>query len=217
MTQHILNVLKPWPTRDLLTIDEAKVMLRIAPTDSTHDDELAMMIVAVSSQIAHMCNRVLGYDQVDETFYEAAGGERLYCSQWPVKFADIASITLDGTDILTDTSWVLEEKTGTLFRQGGWAGTIDMTYSGGYKIPEEAPPDLKRAAVAMTRDEYLMMLRGTALGGVRSISHKSARIQYYPQGGQATSGAMGGGGSSMSPQTMNAVTSVLRPYYRHWV
>jgi hypothetical protein len=128
-------------------------------------------------------------------------------------------MTLDGIDVLATNGWVLEEKTGTLYTPPsggriGWNGDLDVTYSGGYKLPDEAPDDLKRAASVAAREDYYTYIRGTVLSGVRMISHKSARVQYYPPGqiGSQTQA----GGQQLGP-TWNAVQTALRPYLRHWI
>lgn len=218
-TQHILNAIDEWNTQDLITLDELKVQLRIDPGDVTKDAELVMVINGVSQQMAGMANRVFGYAKVNETFYDVEGIRRLYFSRWPVKFADIESMTLDGVDCLTaGTGWVLEEKTGTLYTppSGGsiWSGDLDVVYSGGYKLPEETPADIKRACSVAAREDYYTYIRGTILSGVRMIGHKSARVMYYPPGQMA--GMEKGGAGQLSP-TWNAVQQVLNNYIRHWV
>jgi hypothetical protein len=218
-TQQILNAIQEWSTQDLLTLEEMKVQLRIPDTDTSKDDALMFIIDSASAQIAAMVNRVFGYAKVHETFYDITGSQRLYFSRWPVKKSEIESMTLEGADVLPATDWVIEEKTGTLYAppslgRAGWGGDLDVVYYGGYKLPEEAPDDLKRAVSVAARDDYYQYLKGGALSGVRMISHKSARIQYYPQGGQTDTR---GGGQATAGPTWNAINAVLRPYFRHWV
>src|SRR5262249_9272717 len=155
---------------DLVTLSELKIQLRIPDTDTTRDPELNLIIDGVSAQMAKMANRVFGFDEVNEVFFNAVDEDRLYFSQWPVNFSDISKMELDGVDILPNfgTDWVLETKTGTLFRPfDPWNGTLNVTYSGGYKIPDETPDDLKRAAQVAMRDDYYTYVRGTVLSGVR--------------------------------------------------
>jgi len=205
----------------LLTLDELKVQLRIATGDTSRDAELILIINGVSAQIASMVNRVFGYEKVRETFYDVQGRKLLYFSRWPVLKSDIVSMTLDGVDILTSTDWVLEEKTGTLYTPPSkgrvcWNGDLDIIYSGGYKIPEEAPDDLKKCCSVAAREDYYTYVRGTVLSGVRMISHKSARVMYYPPGQVSTTGGGGGAQAQYGP-TWQAIQNVLRKYFRHWV
>src|SRR5215471_5827886 len=101
-TQHILNAITEWNTQDLVTLDEVKLQLRIPTTDTSKDAELALFIDGVSEQMPHMINRVFGYAEVRETFYDVNDIKLLYFSRWPVKLADIETMTVDGTDILND-------------------------------------------------------------------------------------------------------------------
>jgi hypothetical protein len=218
-TQHILNVINEWPTQDLLTLDETKVQLRIPASDMSKDVTLTLAINGVSAQMAVMANRVFGYAKVRETFYDVHGMQRLYFSRWPVKLADIETMTLDGIDLLATNGWVLEEKTGTLYTPPsggriGWNGDLDVVYSGGYKLPDEAPDDLKRAAAAAAREDYYTYIRGTVLSGVRMISHKGARVQYYPPGQMGTTTQ--GTGKQLGP-VWTAVANTLSAYTRHWI
>lgn len=217
---HVLNVVAPWPTADLITLDDLKTQLRIPPTDASKDDELTLIIDGVSEQIAQMANRVLGYDHVQETIYNCVDEDRVYFSQFPVRFADITTLTLNGVDILPgyNSDWVLEGKSGFMFRPNApWNGTVFADYSGGYKLPDEAPDDLARAAAAAMREDYYIYTRGAVLSGVRMISHKGARVQYYPPGQIGTSPTSAGAGPAGSSATWNAVWAIVYKYARWWV
>jgi len=221
--QHIWKMIAPWPTQDLITLAELKTQLRIDQTDTTRDEELQLIIDGVSSQMARFANRGwtygFGYHEVQETFWNCVDEDRIYFSIWPVKLADIQSITLAGADILPGegTDWVLEEMTGTLFRPNSpWNGTVDAHYKGGYKIPDETPADLKRACGVASREDYYTYIRGSVLSGVRMISHKHARVQYSPPGQLAATQAGAFGPANLGP-TWNAVMNVLNKYIRHWM
>src|SRR5262245_49276590 len=124
---HIFNPITPWPTQDLVTLANLKIMLRIPDTDTSKDAELDLIIDGVSATIATMALRSFGFDEVQETFYNIVDEDRLYFSQWPVKFADIQSLTLNGVDILPNfqTDWDIEESKGFMFRPGSpWNGTV---------------------------------------------------------------------------------------------
>ena len=219
-TQHIFNPITPWPTQDLISLEDLKTQLRIDVTDTSKDDELNLIIDGVSATIAMMANRSFGYDEVQETFFNCVDEDRLYFSQWPVKLADIQSLTQNGVDILATygTDWTIEENKGFLFSPNvPWNGTIDAHYTGGYKLPDEAPKDLVRAASAAMREDYYIFVRGAVLSGVRMIAHKQARIQYYPPGqvGATLTGAqLGPAGSSA---TWNAVWNTVYKYVRWWI
>ena len=216
-TQHIINSIQEWNTQDLIALAELKIQLRIPDTDTSKDEELNLIIDGVSAQMAKMANRVFGYAEVNEVFFNNVEEDRLYFSRWPVVFDDIELMELDGVDILSGhgNDWVLESKTGMLFRPfDPWTGTLNVNYKGGYKLPDEAPDDLARAATVAAREDYYAFVRGATLTGVRMISHKSARVMYYPPGQVAAT--QGGGGPNLGP-TWNAVQSILNKYIRHWL
>jgi hypothetical protein len=217
--QQILNVLTPASTYDIVTLEGMKSLLLLQPGDTSKDALLTEMITAVSDTVARMCNRVFGYEKVREQFYQLADGNssRLYLSRWPVKFADIESINRDDDDydLLPDNPalWSLEEETGTLYSYpttGPWYGIIDIVYSGGYKLPDDAPGALKFAVAGVIRESYMAWIRNPALFGVRQLGHKEARIAYYDPTKMGV--ALG------SPDTWKAVQSVLdAKFTRFWV
>jgi hypothetical protein len=215
--EHIVNVLEEAASQQLITMDELKTALRIPSSDSSKDAELQMIIDTTSLAVAKMCNRSFGFEKVRETFYNEADTHcRMFFSRWPVKLEDIESFTMEGIDQLplVGGDWVLEQKTGTLYRPvSTWYGKVDCVYSGGYKLPDEVPDDLKRAVTVAARDDYYTFLRGAIMSGVRMLSHKHARVMFYPSGGQ-TSEKGGGAGSA---GIWNAVNAALRPYTRHWI
>lgn len=217
--QQILNVLTPANSQDLVSLADMKEKLFIADSDTTKDFLLQEIITNTSETVAKLCNRVFGYEQVDETFYQLEDGcsRRLYLSRWPVVQDDIATFTQDGSDLLTSGGppgvgeWILEQETGTLYRPPPlepWYGLIDVTYSGGYQLPDNAPGSLRFAVEALIREAYMSWIRSPSSYGMRQISHKEARIGYYPPSAFPTIGV---------PGTWDGVMNVLRKYIREWV
>jgi hypothetical protein len=215
--QQILNVITPSTTQDLVSLADMKQKLFIDTTDTTKDFLLQEIITNTSETIAKLCNRVFGYEAVDETFYQLNDGrsQRLYLSRWPVQLADIQTFTQDGSDLLASegAEWVLEQDTGTLYRfqqLGPWLAqsAIDVTYSGGYELPDSAPGSLKFVTEALIREGYMSWIRSPSSFGVRQISHKEARIGYYGPNMFPTLGL---------PATWDQVKSILSKYIRHWV
>jgi hypothetical protein len=167
---------------------------------------------------------------VDEQFYQLEdefspwsdasvmpGGpstQRLYLSRWPVQLSDIQSMTQDGNDLLADQgiTWMLEVETGTLYSYpttGPWFGVIEIKYSGGYELPDNAPAPLKFAMMAITRESYAAWIRDPSTIGVRQMSHKESRIGWYAP--NLIGSAMG------LPETWKSVQSILEKYIRFWV
>jgi hypothetical protein len=79
------------------------------------------------------------------------------------------------------------------------------------------PDDLKRAVSVAARDDYYVYLRGAIMSGVRMLSHKHARVMFWPPG-QVGSGSGGGQAAATgAPAIWKSVEAALRPYIRHWV
>lgn len=234
--KHILNVITPNPDVSLLSLEEAKILLNIPATDTSQDAALQLIVNNVSDAMAVSVNRTFVYEKVHETFFDITNSESsIYFSRWPVKVDDILELTADGVDLLpslwpqplppdapptapavsTGDNWTLEEKTGTLYRppSGMWVGNVSAIYSGGYKLPDEAPPALKQVAAMLAREGYYEMLRGAIMSGIRMLSHKHARVMYYPQGPQALSSKSLGS----TPATQRAASDVLSHYIRYWL
>ena len=217
----IRNNVTPPDSEDLVSIEEMKGMLNIPPTDTSKDQQLSFLISEVSVAMARAVNRTFGYAKWHETFYDIgtppSPKPRLFFREWPVKFADIETMTLNGVDIKSDLTWELEEATGTLYVPGGggWAGgDLDVVYSAGYHLPDDAPKDLKFAADIATREAYWTYQRGMLASGVRMLAHKGARIQFQQA---APGGITSSSGLGVSPQTWQSVQGVLDHYFRHWL
>jgi hypothetical protein len=229
--QQILNVITPATSYDLVSLTDMKLVLGIPPANTANDVLIQELISSTSETIAKMCNRVFGYEKVDETFYQledqfnpysqymyysmvsSPSTQRLYLSRWPVVKADIISLTQDGNDLLAseNATWMLEEETGTLYSfppTGPWIGVIDVQYSGGYLLPTNAPGPLQFAMKSLTREAYAAWTRNPSLYGVRQIAHKESRIGYYAPNLMSSMG---------TPETWKNVENILNKYIRHWV
>src|SRR5262245_1038277 len=211
--QQILEVITPATSNDLTALADMKALMLI--TDTTTDAMLTQLITEISETVARMCNRVFGYETVEESFYQLEDGasQRLYLSRWPVALANITSFTSDdGIDFLTlPGEWLLEEATGTLYRKpanGPWYGVIEVHYSGGYQLPDAAPGPLAFAVQALVRESYMGYLRNPHLFGVRQTRHKESSQSFYAPNLIATMG---------TPETWRGVQSILNKYIRLWV
>lgn len=182
MVDIIIKVLTPADNIDLLTLDEARLMILnmpggIPPTD----EQLQQLITQYSATVATLLNRTLGYQTVRETWrdfepdYNTAS-RRLFLSQWPIKEDEITSIEAPRGTPLAASGYEVEEKPGKVELFNGAADPIVIEYSGGYKLPDEAPPDLKQAVGLMIR-QY--RFQNVIASGVRSVAHKESRVQYF--------------------------------------
>lgn len=213
--QRNVVVTVPATSIDLIELDELKLALNI--TGTTQDAMLSDMITRVSAEIAAYCNnRVFGFETVVETFTEMPVDiNRLYLARFPVP-QDATGITAitsggvpftypNGGSLLLDSLWgKLTMSSGVFTEQ-----TI-IEYSGGYNLPDEAPPALKQAAVILLREAYYASLRGDAT--VRMIGHKESRIIYFDPNLLAR--AMGGAGTGGSP-AQRATHDLLTHFTRY--
>jgi hypothetical protein len=177
------NVIVPADSYDLATLDEIKAMIGIASTDTSEDAVLAIWITQYSDIIATLCNRVFAYEQVQETWrgdtkpYDTDSG-RIFLTHYPVSPTDIVSVTgPDGSDL--SQSYELEQKSGKMqFFNISWSEPIRITYSGGYLLPDDAPPALKQALALLVQIARVWQSRSLT-AGVRSISHRESRVQFF--------------------------------------
>jgi hypothetical protein len=214
MADRIIDVITPAESFDLMTLAELKIMFGILATDTSQDELLTMFITNYSDLIATYCNRVFAYEELTEIWrcveYDQNNAmTRLFLSHYPLdKSYDIILESPSGST-LDPASYAIELKSGKIELLSTNSEPIKVTYAGGYKLPEEAPPALKQALGLMIREGQAMMQR-LAVSGVRSIAHKDSRVQYYDS--QATAAKLGTIG--VSAVGMSGANSLLMHYVR---
>src|SRR5580765_1806184 len=205
MADVTVKVLEPAESYALLTLEEMKVALGMAPADTSQDAPLQMMIDQYSDVIATMCKRVFAKEKVTETWrgdpppYE---NNRIYLTHYPVADADIESVNSPDGTVIDAANYEIENLTGKLSLAGSSAASIVVTYTGGY-APDEIPPALKAATQLMVQAGRAQLAH--AGGGIRSVVHGDARVDYF-EGGSGQ-----GGPVSIAGQT---VTNLLTSYMR---
>jgi hypothetical protein len=204
-----IKILEPADSFDLITLEELKVLLGM-PTaaDPAADPQLNLLITVNSAVIAELTNRVFAKEKVQET-WRCLGSRRVYLSHYPVKEADIESVTTNGTDRL---DYELEEATGKLSIFTNRTEPIIVTYTGGFDLPDEAPDALKQAVTLMVSTSKGEQA-AAALTGVKMIAHKESRVMFHSDTGSSG----GGGGSASSSGMRETVKTLLGHYVRHWV
>ena len=183
MADIIVNVVTPADSYDLASLDEIKTLLGISSTDTSEDELLAIWITTYSDIIATMCHRVFAKETVVETWrgdtkpFDTDNG-RIFLTHYPVSEDDIVSVTgPDGTDL--SGTYELENRSGKLqFFNTQWSEPIRISYSGGYNLPDEAPPALKQALAMLVQNARVWQSRSMT-AGVRSISHRESRVQFF--------------------------------------
>jgi hypothetical protein len=139
----------------IITISELKTYLDIE--DTTDDDRLQSVIVAVTDFFETECNRK--FESRDYTeYYNGDGGNELFLNQFPINSSSdeieiytSISVPRDYTDNQISSDYiVIESKIGLIhlisdyFPKG--TQTVKVVYNAGY---ETIPYDLKRAALEL--------------------------------------------------------------------
>jgi hypothetical protein len=208
-----VKVLEPADSYALLTLEEAKTILGISASDTSEDDQIKMWIDQYSDVIATMCNRVFAQEKVQETWrgdLMPFDSPRLFLTHYPIEDADIESVESPRGSIIDPSAWEIENRSGKLRINGSWSEPVTVIYTGGYKLPVDAPDALKTATGLLIQGARSEMTT-TAVSGIKSISHRESRVQFMEGGGQSSSG---GGALAKAADTVNAL---LYKYMRFYV
>jgi hypothetical protein len=176
-----VKVLTPAESYALVTLDEVKSILGLPPANTSEDTQLQMWIDQYSDVIATMCQRVFAYEQVAETWRGNGtpfDSPRLFLSHYPVADADIVSVESPRGNILDPSVYEVEPQSGKMRIDGAWTDPVTVTYSGGYLLPDAAPPALKAATILLIQAARLQQ-RLNATGGVRMVRHGDTMVQYF--------------------------------------
>jgi len=214
MADVTVNVLTAANSYDLLTLDDAKLLLNIPSGDVSQDAWLQMQISIHSATVAEIANRIFAKEKVKETWREIESG-RVFLTHYPVKEADIESVSSGGYL----TGFELEEASGKLSNVAiydaastWWPQPVTVTYTGGFDLPDEAPMPLKQATAALIQDQRTAAQQ-SAVAGIRQLTHKDSRVMFFDVNAaiakQSASGAKTSG--------RQIAESLVRQYMRIWV
>lgn len=209
MADVTVKIITPADSFDLMTLEELKESMQI--TDTTQDAALQEMITRYSDVVSVMCNRVFGKETVRETWRCVGSdcpGTRLFLSHWPVKEEDVTLVAAPIGVPLDPAAYELEERSGKLTLFGNAQTEIVVTYTGGFILPDEAPPALKQACEVLIRTGKSEQQR-QATSGIRSLSHKEARVMFFDPAASQSKQT-----SSTSSGFNPAVQSLLMSYVR---
>jgi hypothetical protein len=207
MADRTIDVLTPATSFDLVTLDEAKLMMGMSTNDTTDDAQIQLFIDISSTTVMRLCNRIFAYEEVRDHFRELNGGHRVFTSHWPVKQVDVISVESPAGNFLN--SWELEEGSGKISNySGGFTEPVVVHYKGGYNLPQEAPGPLKRATGLLVWQEKLQATLGT-VGGVRMLAHKESRVMFHDPLKILTA-ALGSAGSPIQQSVMNILSHYIR-------
>jgi hypothetical protein len=226
MADVLIKVLEPAETNALMTPEQARLWLQLQTTDPMgSDDFLNFLIETNSDVISTMCNRVFARERVRETWRclgepcdceDAKSSRRLFLSHWPVKEDDVESVEVPRGYPMQQDCWELDERAGRLSVFCGTAEPIVVTYTGGFQLPEEAPPALRYALALLVGDAKATAQReGGAFGaGIRQISHKESRVTFHAPTAESAASQRAGGAESPK---MTTVKNLLSHFTRLWI
>lgn len=108
----------------LTTLLVAKDELGIRPSDASEDEAIERRIDVASQLVAKHVGRALHYGAGIVEKVAGFGGQRLFLSRTPV--LSVASVTLDGEEVSSDSFSIEEAGTGILYREAGWRWTATL-------------------------------------------------------------------------------------------
>lgn len=157
---------------DLISLADLKLALGIS--DTSEDVELQAAITFQSQLIADYCNRRFGRAEVLEMFTFDPGEflparQALVLSHNPV--LSIAEVSTLGTE-----GFQFDPASGRVWSTGTWSDTIEVVYTGGYDLPEEAPARLQKAVIEAVREGRTS---GTRDPSIREVQHGDVRVSFF--------------------------------------
>lgn len=214
----ITRVTTPADSLALVTLDQAKAALGIAPGDTSQDAALTQHIAAVSQAINNWCDRIFVMQVYRDQWRGACGwfGEPVVTRQYPIAVdgegVPLVAVVEDG--VALDPGYLeVYPETGALYRLDGggpgtWgAGLLVIDYTAGYA---EIPADVQGACLEWVGMRYGAVASG-AVGrdpGLRSETIPDLITQVY-------SSSDTGGSSSAAASMPASVQAWLAPY-RIW-
>jgi hypothetical protein len=191
------------PVADLGTSAQVSADIGVAVTDA--------QVTRASKEIAEFVGREFGLETFVETF-RLEMWERprvLQLSRTPI--VAILSVTIDDVELDADEYYV-DEATGELGRTDRydyWNYTVEVTYDGGYDLPDGAPVLLQRALSRWIAESNEVAASGggaSGTGEVRDIAHGDTRISF------ATTSSASSSGSAASSFVADDIHALLAPF-----
>jgi len=213
----ITRVITPAASLDLVTLDQAKVALGIAPGDTSKDAQIQQHITASSVAINNWCDRIFAVQVYRDQVRNAYGcyGEPFITRQYPIVVDDdglpVVAVTENGA-VLDPAYLEVYPDGGALYRLDsaamplGWGTALMVVdYTAGF---DPIPPDVQGACLEWVGTRYTSVGRDLS---VRSETIPDLITQVYD--GDGGGGSSGATSTAMPP----AVRDWLMPYKLWWV
>lgn len=175
-----------------LTLEELKQALEIYNSDLSKDTILQIYIDGISAFIISMIGRnMLKEDYVER--YEGTNSTELILKHYPVNTIKSIQFVVDNKvqEVLSDYSYILNKKSGILYRDRGWWLQGDSTlmsrridfprkhikveYNAGY---DPIPGDLKLLALQLVKEQYNIDSSDGNKQGLKSYSIDDVRMEW---------------------------------------
>ena len=212
MADRDISVEVPATSQDLLTLDECKTLLGISLQDTSRDAQMEMQISIASAICADMVNRKpeLGFGEttVIEEWREV-GGNRLFLMHWPVSEVEPMEVSIgtSGEWIVLPDAVRVDYNSGKVSIGASWNEPAIVRYTGGYKLPNEAPWPLKQACALIVQEQRIRNQQAS-VAGMRQLRHKESQVSFFDPNALLLKSA-----GAKSPG-MQAAEVLLRPYMR---
>lgn len=139
----------------IITLDDAKLHLRISDDVTDHDQILQQLIDGASQAIASYCGRLFMITTETAKKLDGDGTDTLLL-KYPVQ--SISSLSNDGTAVVVTTNYELYETIGRVVLTDGtvWVNgrkTVTITYTYGYSI-DDIPRDVVSACLYLVASKF---------------------------------------------------------------
>lgn len=180
------------PSFDLADIDNVVAELAL-DLDTAGLDALAVSITRQSQIIAALSNRVFASQTVVQGFWldHTCLTLPLFLARYPV--TEITEVTVGGAVVAAD-DYRLDAAKGLLWfeRPRHWACEAEVSYTGGYLLPGEAPALLEQAVIELIREQRRIAavtgVDGSDLS-VRSTTHGDTSVTWASSSFSSSSSA----------------------------
>lgn len=171
---------------DLITLEDLKVELGITTDDE--DAALETRITRASKFMAEQCDRRFAFAHAIETFTfdrdeVLSWRQNLTLRLYPI--FEFESVTAGGVELEEGVSFGFNSQNGQFWLIGQtwfgtWPGSLVVTYSGGYDLPDDAPIGLQNAVIALIRDARIATTESdSSAGALRQVTHGDLSVGYY--------------------------------------